>query len=263
VYELNTLFQNLVTVSRLSRVPSIKEMARDAHIDEHSLPYGLLGYPVLQAADILLSRADLVPVGRDNVAHVEVAREIARRFNTLYGEVFPEPEVLVSDVPALVGTDGRSKMSKSRGNAIMLSDDEATVRQKVMAMYTDPTRVRADVPGTIEGNPVFMYHDIFNSDRAEVEDLQRRYRAGRVGDVEVKSRLAVALNRYLAPMRERMAIDEGRPGLVETILAEGVERVRAIAEATMSDVHDAMGLDFKPRPKRHTLGDGRPRRSTT
>ena len=259
VYELNTLFQNLVTVSRLSRVPSIKEMARDAHIDEHSLPYGLLGYPVLQAADILLSKADLVPVGRDNVAHVEVAREIARRFNTLYGNVFPEPEALVSDVPALVGTDGRSKMSKSRGNAIMLSDDEATVRQKVMAMYTDPTRVRADVPGTIEGNPVFMYHDIFNSDRAEVEDLQRRYRAGRVGDVEVKSRLAVALNRYLAPMRERMAIDEGRPGLVETILGEGVERVRAIAEATMSDVHDAMGLDFKPRPERHTLGDGRPR----
>ena len=256
VYELNTLFQNLVTVSRLSRVPSIKEMARDAHIDEHSLPYGLLGYPVLQAADILMSRAHVVPVGRDNVAHVEVARDIARRFNTLYGEVFPEPEVLMSDVPALVGTDGRSKMSKSRRNAIMLSDDEATVTQKVMAMYTDPARVRADTPGTVEGNPVFVYHEVFNSDRAEIEDLQRRYRAGRVGDVEVKSRLAVALNRYLAPIRERMAIDEGRPGLVETILGEGIERIRAIARETISDVHHAMGLGAALQRMRTVVGVG-------
>lgn len=242
VYELNTLLQNLVTVSRLWRVPSIKEMARDAQIDEPSLPYGLLGYPVLQAADILLAKAHRVPVGRDNVAHVEVAREIARRFNVLYGAVFPEPEALVSDVPTLVGTDGQGKMSKSRGNVILLSDDEATVTAKVMAMYTDPARVRADVPGTVEGNPVFIYHDIFNSDRAEVEDLQRRYRAGRVGDVEVKTRLAVALNRYLAPIRERMAIAEGRPGSIDAILGEGIERMRAIARETMGDVRAAMGL---------------------
>ena len=242
VYELNTLFQNLVTVSRLSRVPSIKEMARDAHIDEQSLPYGLLGYPVLQAADILLAKADLVPVGRDNIAHVEVAREIARRFNALYGETFPEPEALVSDVPSLVGTDGRSKMSKSRGNAIMLSDDEATVTRKVMAMYTDPKRLRADIPGTVESNPVFIYHDLFNSDRAEVEELQRRYREGRVGDVEVKTRLAGALNRYLAPIRDRLAIAEARPVLVETILGEGIQRMRTMALETIGDVHHAMGL---------------------
>jgi tryptophanyl-tRNA synthetase len=242
VYELNTLFQNLITVSRLSRVPSIKEMARDANIDEQLLPYGLLGYPVLQAADILLAKAELVPVGRDNVAHVEVAREIARRFNALYGEVFPEPEALVSDVPSLVGTDGRSKMSKSRGNAIMLSDDEATVSRKVMAMYTDPKRLRADIPGTVEGNPVFIYHDLFNTDRAEVAELQRRYREGLVGDVEVKTRLAVALNRYLAPIRNRLAIDEGRPNLVETILGEGIQRMRAIARDTIGDVHHAMGF---------------------
>lgn len=256
VYELNTLFQNLVTVSRLSRVPSIKEMARDAHIDDQSLPYGLLGYPVLQAADILLSKAHVVPVGRDNVAHVEVAREIARRFNTLYDEVFPEPEALVSDVPTLVGTDGQSKMSKSRGNAIMLSDDEVTVTQKVMAMYTDPARGRADIPGTVEGNPVFIYHDVFNSDRAEVEELQRRYRSGRVGDVEVKTRLAVALNRYLGPIRERMAIAQGHPKVSEAILGEGSERMRAIAQETISDVHHAMGLGATLQPVRTVVGVG-------
>jgi tryptophanyl-tRNA synthetase len=243
VYELNTLFQNLVTVNRLSRVPSIKDMARDAHIDEQSLPYGLLGYPVLQAADILLPKAHVVPVGRDNIAHVEVAREIARRFNALYGDVFPEPEALVSDVPALVGTDGQGKMSKSAGNAIMLSDDEAAVTRKVMAMYTDPKRVRADIPGTVEDNPVFVYHDLFNSDRTEVEDLSRRYRGGRVGDVEVKTRLALALNRYLAPIRERMALYERRVGLTEAILDNGIRRVVTIAQETIRDVHNAMGLD--------------------
>jgi tryptophanyl-tRNA synthetase len=254
VYELNTLFQNLVTVSRLSRVPSIKDMARDAHLDEQSLPYGLLGYPVLQAADILLPKAHVVPVGRDNVAHVEVAREIAKRFNTLYGEVFPEPEALVSDVPALVGTDGQGKMSKSAGNVIMLSDDEAAVTRKVMAMYTDPRRLRADIPGTVEGNPVFIYHDVFNSDRVEVEELRRRYRGGRVGDVEVKTRLAVALNRYLAPIRERMAQHEARAGLVEAILDDGIRRVERIAQGTMRDVRDAMKLGETVKQIREVLG---------
>jgi tryptophanyl-tRNA synthetase len=254
VYELNTLFQNLVTVSRLSRVPSIKDMARDAHLDEQSLPYGLLGYPVLQAADILLPKAHVVPVGRDNVSHVEVAREIARRFNTLYGEVFPEPEALVSDVPALVGTDGQGKMSKSAGNVIMLSDDEAAVTRKVMAMYTDPRRLRADIPGTVEGNPVFIYQDVFNSDRVEVEELRRRYRGGRVGDVEVKTRLAVALNRYLAPIRERMAQHEARAGLVEAILDDGIRRVERIAQGTMRDVRDAMKLGETVKQIREVLG---------
>ena len=253
IYELNTLFQNLVTVNRLSRVPSIKDMARDAHIDEESLPYGLLGYPVLQAADILLSKADLVPVGRDNLAHVEVAREIARRFNTLYTEVFPEPEALVSDLPTLVGTDGRSKMSKSAGNAIMLSDDETTVTRKVMSMYTDPSRLRADIPGTVEGNPVFIYHDLFNSDRAEVEDLVRRYRGGRVGDVEVKTRLAKVLNGYLSPIRERMALYERRVGLTEAILDHGIRRVVTIAQKTIRDVHDAMGMDETVKRIRQVL----------
>ena len=193
----------LVTVPRLERMPTLKDMARDANID--SMPFGLLGYPVLQAVDILLPRAQVVPVGRDNQSHVELARELARRFNNLYGEVFPEPDSIIGDVPLLVGTDGQSKMSKSVGNAIYLSDDAETVKQKVMNMYTDPKRLRATDPGTVEGNPVFIYHDAFNPSKAEVDDLKERYRAGKVGDVEVKQKLAVAINNFLEPFREKRA----------------------------------------------------------
>ena len=209
VCEMNTLFQNLVSVPRLERIPSLKEMARDAKKEE--MPYGLLGYPVLQAADILCVKAHVVPVGKDNVPHVEVTREIARRFNRLYGEVFPEPEFLMADVPILVGTDGQGKMSKSLGNTIFLSDDEATVNRKVRNMYTDPKRISADIPGTVEGNPVFIYHDVFNPNKAEVEDLKARYRAGKVGDVEVKEKLAAAINAFLDPMRERRGLWSSSP----------------------------------------------------
>lgn len=240
VGDLNTLFQNLVTVPRLERVPSIKEMARDAGKEE--IPYGLLGYPVLQAADILSVKGQVVPVGKDNAAHVEVTREIARRFNHLYGEVFPVPEMIAAETPTLVGTDGQAKMSKSRGNAIALSDDAATVRRKVMGMYTDPNRVRADVPGTVEGNPVFAYHDVFNSDRAQVEELKERYRTGRVGDVEVKEKLAVALNRFLDPIRERRARFEADSGLVDQLIVEGTERTRVEVRRTLLEVRRAMGL---------------------
>jgi len=153
-YELNLIFEMMITVSRLERVPSIKDMAQAANLGD-SLPFGLLGYPVLQAADILLPRATLVPVGKDNESHLEVTREIARRFNNLYGDVFPIPDTLIGDVPSLIGTDGQGKMSKSLGNAILLSDSQIEVEQKVRVMYTDPARVRADIPGTVEGNPVF------------------------------------------------------------------------------------------------------------
>lgn len=238
-YELNLLFEMLISVPRLERLPSLKEMARDANLDV--MPFGLLGYPVLQAADILLPRAHLVPVGKDNEAHVELAREIARRFNGLYGEVFPIPEVM-TEGPALVGTDGEGKMSKSRGNAIFLSDDAETVSRKVMGMYTDPRRVRADIPGRVEGNPVFIYHEAFNPDRDEVEDLEARYRQGKVGDVEVKRKLARAINEFLEPMRERRAHYEARPGLVDDILVDGIRRVRGRAQETMDMVYEAMGL---------------------
>jgi tryptophanyl-tRNA synthetase len=240
VGDLNTLFQSLITVPRLERVPSLKEMARDAGKEE--MPLALLGYPVLQAADILGVKAQYVPVGKDNAAHVEVTREIARRFNHLYGATFPVPELVEGQVGTLVGTDGNGKMSKSVGNAIMLSDEPDAVRRKVMAMYTDPTRIRADLPGNVEGNPVFVFHDAFNPDRSEVESLKDRYRAGRVGDVEVKEKLAVALNRFLDPMRERRARYAGERGLVDRLIVEGTERTREVVKQTVFDARKAMGL---------------------
>jgi tryptophanyl-tRNA synthetase len=239
-YELNLLFGMLVTVPRLQRVPSLKDMARDANLTE--MPFGLLGYPILQSADILVPRAHLVPVGKDNEAHVELTREIARRFNHLYGEVFPIPDVLVGDVPTLVGTDGSAKMSKSLGNTILLSDDAKTVEKKVNSMYTDPNRVSADVPGTVEGNPVFVYHDVFNKNKAEVEDLKSRYREGKVGDVEVKSKLTAALNEFLDPIRERRAEFEARKGFVDEVIYEGTMRTREEARATVVAAKKAMGL---------------------
>jgi len=228
----------MVSVPRLERIPSIKEMARDARLE--TLPLGLLGYPVLQAADILLPRAHLVPVAKDNEAHVEVAREIARRFNRLYGEVFPEPQALVGEV--LVGTDGQVKASKSLDNVIYLSDDAQTVARKVRGMYTDSRRVRADIPGQIEGNPVFIYHDAFNPDRDEVEDLKERYRRGKVGDVEVKEKLTQAINGFLDPIRERRARYATQPGLIEEILSSGIRRMRQESDETMRLVREAMGM---------------------
>jgi tryptophanyl-tRNA synthetase len=249
IYEINTLFQNLVTVPRLERIPSLKEMARDANKEE--MPYGLLGHPVLQAADILCVKANLVPVGKDNVAHVEVTREIARRFNFLYGKVFPIPEALVGEVPMLVVTDGSSKMSKSLGNAIFLSDDANTVVKKVNSMYTDPARIRADIPGRVEGNPVFTYHDAFNPNKAEVEDLKDRYRLGKVGDVEVKEKLAIAINNLLEPMRERRAKYEQEDGLVDEIIYNGTQQVRRIDQETIIEMKKAMGLTSAMNRIRH------------
>lgn len=240
IFELNLYFEMLVTVPRLQRVPSLKDMAQNAGIDE--MPFGLLGYPVLQAADILLSRAHLVPVGKDNESQIEVTREIAKRFNFLYEEIFPIPDVLLGEVPSLVGTDGKAKMSKSLNNAIMLSDDKKTVDKKIHSMYTDPNRISADIPGTVEGNPVFIYHDIFNSDKAEVEELKARYRAGRVGDVEVKEKLARAVNAFLDPIREKRATFEGRTGYVDEVIYEGVQVMREEARQTLIQVRKAMGL---------------------
>ena len=241
-YQLNLLFEMLVTVPRLERMPTLKDMARDANID--SMPFGLLGYPVLQAVDILLPRAQAVPVGRDNQSHVELAREMARRFNNLYGEVFPEPEPIIGDVPMLVGTDGQSKMSKSLGNAIYLSDDAETVDEKVQGMYTDPKRLRATDPGTVEGNPVFIYHDAFNPSKAEVDDLKERYRAGKVGDVEVKTKLAKAINSFLEPFREKRAYFLAHPTVPQDILASGIRHMQAEAKATMELVREKTGLSY-------------------
>lgn len=240
--ELALIFGMLVSLPRLERLPTIKDMAEAAHLDV--LPFGLVGYPVLQAADILLPRADVVPVGRDNLSHVEITREIARRFNNLYGDVFREPDPLISEIPILPGINGMQKMSKSLDNAILLSDSADTVNKRVRQMYTDPNRTRADIPGTVENNPVFIYHDAFNPDKAEVDDLKERYRAGKVGDVEVKTKLAKAVNDFLEPMRERRAHFESRATMIDEIIAEGNRRMQKEAEATMRVVRDAMGLNY-------------------
>ncbi len=240
VTELNLFFMDLVTVPRMNRIPSLKDMAKNANLSE--MPLGLLGYPVLQAADILMPRSHLVPVGKDNESHVELTREIAKRFNFMYGETFPIPEVMVSDFGSLVGTDGQAKMSKSLNNAIFLSDDEKTVNKKVNGMYTDPNRTSAEVPGTVEGNPVFIYHDAFNPNKAEIEDLKTRYRTGKVGDVEVKQKLSAALNAFLDPIRERRAHFETQSGLVDEIIYEGTLKMREEARETLSLAKKAMGL---------------------
>lgn len=240
VAELHLLFSMLTTVPRLERVPSLKEIMDAEHIEQPS--YGLLGYPVLQAADILHVRANLVPVGKDQASHIEVTREIARRFNFLYGDVFPEPEALIGEVPTLMGTDGSSKMSKSRGNAINLADDAETVRQKVMNMYTDPARIRADIPGNPDGNPVFQYHDAFNPNKAEVEELKERYRQGKVGDVEVKKKLNAALQAFLEPIRERRQFYLAHPEQVDEILAAGAAKVRPMSTETIGLAREAMGF---------------------
>lgn len=241
-YELNLLLEMLVTVPRLERMPTLKDMARDANMD--SMPFGLLGYPVLQAVDILLPRAQVVPVGRDNQSHIELARELARKFNNLYGEVFPEPDSIIGEVPLLVGTDGQNKMSKSLGNAIYLSDDAKTVEEKVQGMYTDPKRLRATDPGTVEGNPVFIYHDAFNSNPAEVDELKERYRVGKVGDVEVKKKLAIAINAFLEPIRDRRAYFLAHPTIPQDVLASGIRRMQAEAKATMDIVRSLTGLSY-------------------
>lgn len=242
VYELNLLFSMLVSTNRLFGLPSLKEMAKNANMVEGSMNYGLLGYPILQSADILMPKAQLVPVGKDNLAHIEICRDIARKFNQMYGEIFPEPEAKLSETSTLVGTDGQGKMSKSAGNCIFLKDDQKNVEKKVRSMFTDPARVRADIPGRVENNPVFIYHDLFNRDSEEVEDLKSRYREGKVGDVEVKDKLAKAINLFLEPIRERRASYMGKKGLVESILFDGTSAMRKISEQTLNDVKAAMGL---------------------
>jgi len=240
VLELFWLFMPLVGVPRAQRIPSLKEMVRDLKLETASM--ALLSYPILQAADILMVKGDVVPVSRDQASHVELTREIARRFNATYAPVFPEPDAPIG--PMLVGTDGQAKASKSIGNVILLSDNAKTVEKRVRSMYTDPARISADIPGRVDGNPLFVYHDAFNDDTAEVDELKERYRKGKVGDVEVKKRLAAAINRFLDPIRERRAAFESQPGLIDGIIREGSARAREECQRTLAEAREAMGLTY-------------------
>jgi tryptophanyl-tRNA synthetase len=242
--ELFLLLSMVVPVPWLERVPTYKEQ-QDNLKDRDLSTLGFLGYPLLQTADVAMYDAKFVPVGADQVAHLEFSRETVRRFNNFFGDVLVEPQPLLTAVSRLPGIDGDKKMSKSIGNTIHLSDDADAVKKRVMQMYTDPKRVRADIPGTVEGNPVFIYHDTFNPDTAEVDDLKARYRAGKVGDVEVKTKLAKALNAHLDPIRERRAQILAKPGTVREILHEGSKKARVVAGETMDRVRQAVKLRYQ------------------
>ncbi|MBN1266267.1 MAG: tryptophan--tRNA ligase [Anaerolineales bacterium] len=243
--ELALLLGNLSSTARLEQLPSLKDMARAAGL--HGMTYGLLGYPVLMAADILLVRADLVPVGKDNEAHIELTHELARRFNHLYGETFPVPETLPGQAGTLPGTDGAAKMGKSQGNAILLSDSPETIHRKVMGMYTDPARIRADIPGTVEGNPVFAYLEAFDTEKDRVKQLEEQYRAGTIGDVAVKKVLIEVLQQFIAPFQARRRELQKQPNLVEDLLATGTHRAREEAAKTMDVARSRMGLNNSTR----------------
>jgi tryptophanyl-tRNA synthetase len=240
--ELYLLLQMVTPIPWLERVPTYKEQIEQM-ADKDLSNIGFLGYPLLQTADVAIYDAHYVPVGEDQVPHLEFSREVVRRFNNLYGDVLVEPQALLTPTPRLPGLDNR-KMSKSYGNTIDLADPPEVVVKKVRQMYTDPKRVRADIPGTVEGNPVFVYHDAFNPDRAEVEDLKARYRAGHVGDVEVKTKLAAAINALLAPIQRRRNEALVRKGYIRDLLMAGSETARTHADATMDRVRAAMKLKY-------------------
>ncbi len=241
--ELYLLLSMVIPIPWLERVPSYKEQMEQL-VEKDLSTIGFLGYPLLQGADVIIYGASHVPVGDDQVPHLELTREVVRRFHSFFGELFVEPQPLLTKFPRLPGLDNR-KMSKSYNNTINLSDDEVTVRKKVMKMYTDPKRISADIPGTVEGNPVFIYHDAFNPDTDEVNELKTRYRAGKVGDVEVKEILARAINVVLEPIRARRAELCVRPGLIREILFEGSKRARQTASETMKYVRQAMKLNYE------------------
>jgi tryptophanyl-tRNA synthetase len=249
--ELHLLLSMLVSKARLERIPTLKEQIRDLHLDEQTISYGHLGYSVLQAADILLYRATHVPVGEDQVPHVELTREIARRFNFVYCKnrepVFPEPDAQLTQFPRLRGLDG-SRMSKSVGNTIMLADTPEDIAKKVKSAYTDPKKARATDPGRPEADPsdghggcvIWEYHRKFNAGGAE--DIAARCRAGTLACVPDKKHLAEVLSEALAPIRERRAEYAADPDRVRDIIRDGNRRARAVAEETLDMVRTAMNL---------------------
>ncbi|OIO47172.1 MAG: tryptophan--tRNA ligase [Candidatus Tagabacteria bacterium CG10_big_fil_rev_8_21_14_0_10_40_13] len=243
IAELTMYFSMLVTIPRLQRNPTVKEEVRATRLGKTEMTYGFLGYPVSQAADILSVRADLVPAGADQQAHVEQTRDIAQSFNKTFGRVFPMPKALLGEFPRLSGIDGQ-KMSKSRNNAIFLKDSPDEVARKVMKIYTDPTRIHATDPGHIRGNIAFAYLDAFDKDGAEVRDLKEKYRKGKIGDVAVKQRLIEVLNKFLDPIRERRRELESNPNLVRKAIISGTHRTQKEAAETLKLVRNAMHFDY-------------------
>jgi len=236
--ELFLIFSMLITTSRLERNPTLKDQIRDLNIE--NVIYGHLGYPVLQAADILLYKGNLVPVGEDQVPHVEITREIARKFNQQYKEVFPEPEPKLTKFSRLVGLDGNAKMSKSLNNTILLSDSKEIIQQKLRKAVTDPQKIRKGDPGRPEICLVFSYHQKFNP--AEVPEIEMNCRSGALGCVDCKQKCSLAINNYIEPIREKRLYYEQKKDDVVAILLDGESRARKTAQNTMQEVREAMSL---------------------
>lgn len=245
IYELGSIFSMIVSHNRALRNPTIKEEIKDKSIgDNFSL--GFIFFPMLQAADILCVGADVVPVGEDQLPHIEQTNDIARKFNLAYGQTIKEVEAKVGRVKRLIGTDGNAKMTKSLNNGIYLSDSSEEVEKKVMSMYTDPTRIKVTDLGHVEGNPVFIYLDAFgtDADKEQIASYKDQYTKGQVGDIEVKKYLVKVLNNFLDPIRKRRAEYEKQPELVDRILKEGTEKARIEAQATLKAVKSAMKIDY-------------------
>jgi tryptophanyl-tRNA synthetase len=236
--ELYLIFSMLITAARLERNPTVKDQVRDLNIQ--NITYGHLGYPVLQTSDILLYKGDAVPVGEDQVPHVEISREIARRFNQQWGEVFPEPEPKLTKFARLPGLDGNAKMSKSLNNAILLSDDEETIKSKLRKAVTDPQKLRKNDPGRPEVCLVFTYHNKFNPE--EVDKIAEGCRSGALGCVDCKMKCTDGINKFLSPIREKRHELENNMDYVKDVLADGEHKAKVIANQTMSEVREKMQL---------------------
>ncbi len=257
IAELTVFFMNLVTVQQLSHNPTIKNEAKQKGFNltskfdegvesdtERGTPLGFLAYPVSQTADILAFKANTVPVGEDQLPVLEQGNKIITKFNAFYGDTFEKINHISSSVTRLVGTDGNAKMSKSLGNCIYLSDSLDAITEKVMSMYTDPNHIRVEDPGTVEGNVVFTYLDIFDEDKVEVEKLKEQYRAGGLGDVVIKKRLIGILDALLSPIRERRELLAKDMSSVEKIVEEGTMKAKAAAAAVLSEVKTAMKINY-------------------
>ncbi len=243
--ELTMYYLNLVSVARLERNPTVKEELKLRKFTDCGVPAGFLTYPVSQAADITAFKATLVPVGEDQQPMLEQAREIVRKFNATYNtDVLLEPEALIPKVSRLPGVDGKAKMSKSLGNAIYLCDEEDTIKQKVMSMFTDPGHLRVEDPGKVEGNPVFMYLDAFGEDKDKINELKEHYQRGGLGDVKVKRYLNDVLQEFIRPIREKRKHLEADKAYVYEVLKKGTLNARKVAAETLSEVKQAMGIEY-------------------
>jgi len=242
--ELTTYYSNLVSVARLERNPTTKEeLKQKEKLFKNKITYGFLGYPLSQAADITAFKAELVPVGEDQLPHVELAQEVVRKFNEIYGEVLVEPKAKVSDFPRVKGLDGNSKMGKSLGNAIYLSDSPEIIRQKVKMAYTDPLKIRLTDPGHPADCMVFYYHKMF-TDLKDLKIVESECKSGARGCVACKNQLADNIIKFLAPIQEKRHYYEAHPEIVDKIIKEGTTKARIVASETLRQVKEKMFLNY-------------------